>query len=278
MRRYRNLALLAPLLLAGFVFLRGQTPKPQPGELGYSDTPQLPGQRWKVHDINRPRPRHVMPGARPGDPPADAIVLFNGKDLSQWQNRRKARDGGGFSEARWKLGDGFFEVVGGTGDLVTKEKFGDIQLHLEWAAPADVRGRSQLRGNSGVLLMERYEIQVLDGWDNPTYADGGPGSIYGQWPPFVSPVRKPGEWQVYDIVFEAPRFENGRLVKPANATVFLNGVVLHHKQDFIGPMAHRIVRQYEPHADKEPLGLQDHGDPVRFRNIWVRPLGGYDRP
>jgi hypothetical protein len=257
---------------------QGQKKSGGGGELGYSDTPQLPNQRWKVHDVERPRPRYVAPGARAGDPPADAVVLFDGKDLSKWQNRRKSRDGGGFTEARWKVADGYFEVVGSTGDLVSKDKFGDCQIHLEWAAPATVKGRSQLRGNSGVLIMERYEVQVLDSWDNPTYADGGAGSIYGQWPPLFNTARKPGEWQVYDIVFEAPLFENGKVVKQANATVFLNGVVLHHRQEFIGPMAHRIVKQYEAHAAKESLALQDHGDPVRYRNIWVRALGAYDQP
>ncbi len=141
-----------------------------------------------------------------------------------------------------------------------------------------MKGNSQARGNSGVLIQERYEIQVLDTYDNLTYADGGAGSIYGQWPPFVTAVRKPGEWQVYDIVFEAPKFEGGRLVKPAYATVFLNGVVLHNRQEIIGPMAHRIIKKYEPHDAKESLAFQDHGDPVRYRNIWVRPLLGYDRP
>lgn len=243
------------------------------GELGYSDTPQLPNQKWKVHDIDRPHPRSVTPGARVGDPPSDAVVLFNGKDLSKWRNRRKGRDGGGLTDARWKVADGYVEVTGGTGDLVSTDKFGDCQIHLEWVTPPVVKGRGQLRGNSGVLIMERYEVQVLDSWNNPTYADGGAGSIYGQWPPLVNAARQPGEWQVYDIVFEAPRFENGKVVKQANATVFLNGVVLHHRQEFIGPMAHRIVKQYEAHAPTESLALQDHGDPVRYRNIWVRALG-----
>jgi len=271
----------AAAVCVGIVFAQakqGRKKSAGGGDLGYSDTPQLPNQKWKVHDVARPRPRHVAPGARVGDPPEDAVVLFDGKDLSKWQNRRKSRDGGSFTEAAWKVADGYFEVVGGTGDLVSKDKFGDCQIHLEWAAPSVIKGKSQLRGNSGVLIMERYEVQVLDSWDNPTYADGGAGSIYGQWPPLVNVARRPGEWQVYDIVFEAPRFENGKVVKQANATVFLNGVVLHHRQEFIGPMAHRIVRQYEAHGQRESLALQDHGDPVRYRNIWVRELGAYDQP
>lgn len=261
--------------------LMAQSNKGKPAEnhdLGYSDTPVLPGQKWKVHDVERPRPRIITPGAKPGDPPSDAIVLFSGKDLSQWHTRKKARQGGGESQPMWRMGSGYFETVGNSGDLVSNAKFGDAQFHIEWSAPTPPKGKSQLRGNSGVLIMERYEIQVLDSWENPTYADGQAGSIYGQWPPFVNVTRPPGEWQVYDIIFEAPKFEGARVVKMANATVIHNGVVLHHKQDITGPMAHRIVRKYEPHAAEESLALQDHGDPVRYRNIWVRPLRGYDNP
>jgi hypothetical protein len=240
---------------------------------GFSDTPYLPDQKWRVHDSARPYPRLVTPGAastpeRPGSPPSDAVVLFDGKDLSHWVNVRDGKT----TEPKWKLGDGYMEMVKGTGDLVSKEKFGDAQIHVEWAAPAKVEGSDQLRGNSGVLIMHRYEIQVLDSWDNPTYADGCAGAIYGQWPPLVSAPRRPGEWQTYDLAFEAPRFDNGRLVKPAYVTVFHNGVLVHHHQQIIGAVAYRQVAKYTPHAPEEPLALQDHDFPVRFRNIWVRRL------
>ncbi len=243
-------------------------------DVGYSDTPQLPGQKWKVHDIARPHPRMVVPGKYAyAAPPSDAVVLFDGKDLSKWISRRRGQVG----EPRWKVRDGYVEVVGKTGDLVTKEKFGDCQLHIEWATDPKSRDSSQWKGNSGVLLMSRYEIQVLDTYNNLTYADGGAGSIYGQWPPLVNPSRKPGEWQVYDIFFEAPKFEGGKLVKPAFVTVVFNGVLVHHHQEIIGPMAHRIIRKYEPHGPEEPLALQDHDVNVRYRNIWIRRLTPYDQ-
>jgi hypothetical protein len=153
----------------------------------------------------------VTPGAKPGNPPSDAIVLFDGKDLSHWTAETKH----GPAPAAWKVENGYMEIVPGSGTLVSKEKFGDIQLHLEWAAPASITGDSQWRGNSGVLIMNRYEIQVLDSYHNLTYADGQAGAIYGQWPPLVNAARKPGEWQTYDIVFEAPKFDGGKLKKPA---------------------------------------------------------------
>lgn len=246
--------------------------KQRTSPLGYSDTPVLPGQKWRVHDIQRPRPRVVTPAAQPGGPPSDAIVLFDGKDLSQWLQNFK----GTVREPQWKVENGYMEIVGRTGTIFTKEKFGDCQLHIEWAAPAEIEGSGQWRGNSGVLLMNRYEIQVLDSFDNPTYADGQAGAIYGQWPPLVNASRKPGEWQSYDIVFEAPRFEGEKLVKPAYVTVFHNGVLVHHRQEIIGRMAHRVVGTYAPHGPEEPLALQDHDTPVRYRNIWIRRLGKYD--
>ena len=236
--------------------------------VGYEDTPRLPGQPWRVHDIKRPHPPEVTPGAHPGQPPSDAIVLFDGKDLAKWQNSSHGK----MTAPRWKVADGYMEVVGGTGDLVSNEKFGDCQLHIEWAAPPVVEGSSQWRGNSGVLIMSRYEIQVLDSWRNPTYADGQAGAVYGQFPPLVSPVRPPGEWNTYDIAFEAPRFEGSKLVKPAYVTLFYNGVLVHNHQEIIGPMAHRVWHAYSPHAAAEPLALQDHDTPVRYRNIWVRRL------
>lgn len=249
-----------------------------PPAIGYDDTPFLPDQKWRVHDIKRPHPRLVTPGPNPGDPPSDAIVLFNGKDLSAWLSTPPKGKTGGPAAPAWKVENGYMEVVPGTGTLYTKEKFGDCQLHIEWAAPAEIRSSSQLRGNSGVILMNRYEIQVLDSWNNTTYADGQAGAIYGQWPPLVNAARKPGEWQVYDIAFEAPKFEGEKLVKPAYVTVIHNGVLLHHHQAFIGRMRHRDVGTYAPHEPEEPLQLQNHNTSVRFRNIWIRKLKGYDQP
>jgi hypothetical protein len=215
---------------------------------------------------------------RPGRAPSDAVVLFDGVDLSQWVALGKDQNKGKTVAPGWKVENGYMEAVGGTGDLISKEKFGDAQFHVEWSAPPPPCGSSQWRANSGVLLMNRYEIQVLDSYDNPTYADGQAASIYGQYPPLVNASLKPGEWQTYDIVFEAPRFEGGKLVKPAHVTVFHNGVLVHHRQKIIGRMAHRVVGTYAPHSPEEPLGLQDHDTPIRYRNIWARRLKGYDQP
>lgn len=240
---------------------------------GYDDTPIIPGQTWKVHDKNRPQARIVTPGTlctpeKHGSAPSDAIVLFDGKDLANW----RGRDGA----AKWKLENGYMEVVPSTGDIQTVQEFGDCQLHLEWSEPAVIKGESQGRGNSGVFLMGSYEIQVLDCYQNPTYADGSTGGIYGQCPPLVNACRKPGEWQTYDIIWLAPRFENGKLIRPAYVTVLQNGVLLHHHKMLIGPTCHRTVEPYKPHPSVGPLKLQDHGDLVRFRCIWYRPLRDYD--
>jgi len=246
------------------------------GTLGYDDTPIIPGQKWKVHDSTRPQPRVVTPGtessqAAPGKPPSDAVILFDGRDLSKWVSKK---DG---SPAAWKVENGYMEVVPKTGDIRTKEEFGDCQLHLEWAAPAKVEGESQGRGNSGVFLMGRYEIQVLDCYQNPTYADGTTAAIYGEYPPLVNPCRKPGEWQTYDIVWIGPKFTGEKLLAPACATVFFNGIVVHHAVTLTGPTTHRKWDPYVAHPVVGPLCLQDHGNPVRFRNIWYRPLTDYDQ-
>ena len=276
-----------PLLVLGAIVFGlpllslGQNPSPAPQnhDLGFTDTPMLPGLPYHVHDPNRPHAKVVTPAAEPGGPPSDAIVLFDGKDLSHWTGHHSdITKGGSTGAAEWKLGDGFVEVVPGTGDIATKEKFGDCQLHVEWAAPAEIEGNSQARGNSGVILMGRYEIQVLDSYNNPTYADGAAGAIYGQWPPLVNPVRPPGQWQSYDIVFEAPRFDGDKLVSPAYFTVFLNGVLLHNHKASMGPMTYRHVAHYVPQPPEEPLVLQNHNAKVRFRNIWIRRLSGYDQP
>ena len=254
-----------------------QSPQPNP-DLGFTDTPMLPGMPWHVHDPARPHPRAVVPASAPGGAPSDAIILFDGTNLSAWAQRGRGAEAGQLVEPVWKVGAGYFEVAGNTGDLVTRERFGDCQLHVEWASPAPPHGNSQSRGNSGVLLMSRYEIQVLDAWENPTYADGQTAAIYGQWPPLARPARRPGEWNTYDIVFEAPRFQGDQVIKPAFVTVFDNGVVVHNRKEIMGPMVYRQVAHYAPHAAEEPLALQDHHNPVRYRNIWIRRLASYDQP
>jgi Domain of Unknown Function (DUF1080). len=241
---------------------------------GYNDTPQLPGQPWRVHDIARPRPPKLSPPPPSVTTPAppDAVVLFDGKDLSQWVTMTRE----GLQPPRWKVENGYLEIPPGGGRLATKEKFGDVQLHLEWMIPPGLPGAGQGKGNSGVELMGRYEIQVLESFENETYADGQAAAIYGQWPPRVNASRPPGEWNSYDIYFEAPRFEQGKLVKPAAVTVVHNGILVHHRQEILGAATHRRVAVYSPHAPEEPLTLQDHGAPVRYRNIWIRRLQPYD--
>lgn len=243
--------------------------------IGYDDTPILPGTNWHVHDGNRPQPRVVTPGEPCCDciligPPSDAVVLFDGTDLSKWQSKKSG------GPAEWKVEDGYMEVVPGTGYIQTREEFGDCQLHVEFACPAEVKGEGQGRGNSGVFLMGRYEVQVLDCYDNLTYPDGTTGGLYGQTPPLVNACRPPGRWQSYDIIWEGPRFDGDKLVKPAFITVILNGIVLHHRKELRGVTSHKIVTEYVPHPEVGPLELQDHGDLVRFRNIWYRPLTDYD--
>lgn len=240
---------------------------------GYDDTPYIPGSKYRIHDKERPYPPAVDPGTAstqtvPGQPPSDAIVLFDGTDLSKWTGKEGV--------ANWKVENGYMEVVPKTGDIETREHFGDCQLHLEWAAPAIVKGESQARGNSGVFLMGRYEVQILDCYENVSYADGMTASIYGEYPPLVNACRKPGEWQTYDILWHGPRFEGDKLLKPARITVLHNGVVVHHNAELFGPTSHKAIAPYTPQPDVGPLKLQDHGDLVRFRNIWYRPLLGYD--
>lgn len=225
-------------------------------------------QDWPVHSPDRPQPRVVDPGAGalPVQPPADAIVLFDGRDLAKWSHANG-------NAARWIVRDGYFEVRPGTGDLQTRDGFSDVQLHIEWATPAVVRGKDQEPGNSGVYLMSTYELQVLDSWKNVTYPDGQAGALYGQFPPLVNASRAPGLWQSYDVVFHAPRFDAaGTLVSPATMTVLHNGILVQDNTTLTGPTAHRARPPYAPHADRLPLKLQDHGQPVRFRNVWLREL------
>ena len=277
MKRPLQSNLCRALAAAAACFAAALVAQQQNPDLGFKDTPMLPGQPWHVHDPDRPHARLVSPGATPGAPPSDAMVLFDGKDLSKWAQQGRGADRGKIVDARWKVQDGYFEVLPRSGDMFTRDKFGDCQLHIEWLEPPNISGRSQDRGNSGVYFMSRYEIQVLDAWNNPTYADGQAAAIYGQWPPLVNPARKPGEWNVYDIAFEAPRFENGKLVKPGYQTVFYNGVLVHLHKEILGPSTYRDVARYTPHGAEEPLLLQDHGHPVRFRNVWIRRIGEYDK-
>jgi len=250
----RALALIVPALLA---FAVADRP-------GYDDKPVIPGQKWRVHDKARPYPPVVTPADVAGQPPSDAVVLFDGKSIAGWES-----DGGG--PAKWKVENGYMEV-NGTGSIHTTETFGDCQLHVEWATPAKVEGDSQHRGNSGVFPMRHYELQILDSYENATYADGQAAAIYGQHPPYVNASRKPGEWQTYDIVFVAPRWKDGKIESKPRMTVFHNGVLVHHDDVLIGPVAHANVAAFEEHPMALPLGLQDHGNPMRFRNIWVRKL------
>ena len=205
--------------------------------------------------------------AEPGKPPSDAVVLFDGTDLSKWS----AMDG---NETKWKAVDGAMESVRGAGYIRTKQGFGDCQLHLEWATPSKVEGSSQGRGNSGVFFGNaRYELQVLDSYDNKTYFHGQAGAIYKQHAPLVNASRKPGEWQVYDVVYHAPRFEaDGQLKKPGTFTVFHNGVLIQDHVELLGNTDNGRASKYTAHEPEQPLALQDHGNPVRFRNIWIRPL------
>jgi hypothetical protein len=208
--------------------------------------------------VNWPEPKQFDPGG-PGKPPSDAIVLFDGKDLSAWEGVEK-----------WTIADGV-AICGGTAK--TKQPFGDCQLHIEWASPAEVKGTAQQRGNSGVFFMGFYEVQILDSFENETYYDGMVASIYKQRPPLVNACRKPGEWQNFDVIFKAPRFdEDGKLLKHAYITVLHNGIVVQNHFELLGRTNYRVPPHYEAHPDKLPLGIQYHGSPVRFRNIWIREL------
>jgi hypothetical protein len=226
---------------------------------------------WRIHDRNRPQPPVVTPGEssardHPSRPPSSAIVLYGGKDLSGWESAQ-----GG--PARWKIGNGFFEVAPGTGNIRTKQAFGDCQLHVEWATPNPPHGEDQERGNSGVFLMSLYEIQVLDSYQNKTYADGQAAAVYGQYPPLVNASLPSGEWQTYDIIWHGPRFDSsGKLLAPATVTLLHNGILVQDHVTLTGPTEHMMRPPYKPHSEKMPLMLQDHHNPVRFRNIWVREL------
>lgn len=272
MKGQLNVKIVAQMTVIAGVGMLATASLAQPQEAqdrpGFRDTPTLPGTTWKVHDADRPHPQVITPGATPGAPPSDAVILFDGKSMDGWTPTGKV----------WTLADGAMTVpVRKEGEdastLVSKERFGDVQLHLEFRSPNPPTRTSQDRGNSGVWFMERYEVQILDGSNNPTYADGTVGAIYGSTPPLVNASRAPGEWQSYDIIFERPHFAaDGSVTRPAYVTVLLNGVLVQNRQPFTGSTVWRQLAKYEAHGDAEPIALQDHDSPVSFRNIWVRRL------
>jgi hypothetical protein len=231
------------------------------------DASAQPSTRWPIHSLDRPQPRVVKPPADSWTvaPPADATLLL-GADLSRWRKENG-------EPAVWKVENGYVEVVPGSGGIVSRDAFGDVQLHVEWMAPLPAVGESQERGNSGVFLMGRYEVQVLDSYQNKTYPDGQASAVYGQYPPLVNASRPPGEWQTYDIIFHRPRFgATGKVTSPARMTVLHNGVLVQDNVVLSGPTAHQRRPPYEKHEDRLPLSLQDHGTKVRYRDIWIRDL------
>jgi hypothetical protein len=235
---------------------------------GIAAATQVQQQQLQPFPPPKNEPVAVTPGPKPGDPPSDAVILFDGKNLSGWES---ARPGGG--DAKWEVKDGYIQVMPKTGDIQTREKFGDVQLHIEWATPEVVKGEGQGRGNSGIFLMNHYELQVLDSFNNKTYFHGQAGSIYKQYAPLVNVSRKPGEWQAYDVVFTAPRFdEQGKALQRARFTVFQNGVLVQNNVEVFGDTYNDKPAVYTHHGNQEPLKLQDHGDLIRYRNIWIRKL------
>ena len=256
---------LAVLWVAGPCGLMAAEAKPAQRGIGYDDTPFLPNSPWRVHDRRRPQPAMVTPGAsgpgeRPAAPPSDAIVLFDGKDLAQWQgDNEKAIENGTINIAK-------------TPGLLTKKHFGDCQLHVEWATPEKADGGPMTWGNSGVLFLGKYEVQIIESLDSHIYADGNSGAIYGQTPALVNASRKPGRWQSFEIIFLAPRFDGDKLLRPACFTVFHNGVLVQYHKASLGPTTHRTLATYNSRETTGPILLQAHGSAVRFRNVWVRPL------
>jgi hypothetical protein len=242
------------------------------GIWGFQDTPMQPNGKWHIHDPTRTQPPVVTPGtfSQKATPPSDAIVLFDGTDLSQWVDRKG-------NPAPWVIKDG--AAITSQTDIFTKRKFGDIQLHLEFREPLPATGEGQDRGNSGIFFMGVYEIQVLDCFDNKTYPDGATGAIYAHHPPLANACRPPGEWQTYDIMFTTPHFgEHGEVIFPAYATVILNGVVVQNHQAFRGTTTHCAVGEYSMREPTGPLGLQYHLNSVAFRNIWVRAIPTANEP
>ena len=251
----------------------------------YGDPPDL-HHPWAIHDMNRPQPAVVTPGTfssqdKPGTPPSDAVILFDGSEasLANWEADKNPGEA-----TKWIVKDGTLQCVPGSGYVRTKSKFGDCQLHVEWASPTPPHGDSQGRGNSGVFLMGMVEIQVLDNYNNPTYADGFASSVYGVNAPLANALREPGQWEVYDIVFRRAVYKDGKEVDPGHVTVFVNGVLTQDHTQLEGGTGHKARSKPGPFPEAGPLKLQDHGNPVRYRNIWYRPLparaieGGSDGP
>lgn len=219
----------------------------------------------EITEVWEPEPKAINPGDA-NTPPEDAIVLFDGTNLDSWTHMNG-------TPAKWEVADGAMTVVPRTGPIKTKQSFGDVQLHIEWSAPTVIQGEGQGRGNSGIFLMGTYEVQVLDSYNNRTYSNGQAASFYKQHIPLVNATRAPGEWNVYDIIFKAPTFnEDGTLRYPATATVLHNGVVVQNHVTLLGPTEYNKLPRYKAHESKLPLSLQDHGNPVKFRNIWIREL------
>ena len=269
--RRSSAGIMVVVILMGMAWTALAQDKPKKEQ---KPNPMLPNSKYRVHDMSRPQPRVVTPGIastheKPGTPPSDAVVLFDGTDLSKWVGKKN-------QPPTWKVENGYTEVVKKAGSIRTREEFGDCQLHVEWMAPVEAKGQGQSRGNSGVIIMGCYEVQVLDCHGNRTYADGMTASLYGQSPPLVNACRKPGEWQTYDIIWVGPRFDGKTLISPARVTVLHNGVLVHHNKAMLGRTSHKKLAKYRPHGPKGALTLQDHGQPVRYRNIWYRPLTDYD--
>jgi hypothetical protein len=254
----------------GVVALRAQAPKKEP-PVQWVETETG---RWMVHDEARPAPPVVTPGVcaaqeTPSRPPSDAVVLFNGQDLSNWTDMKG-------QPSKWVVRDGYMESVKGAGYVRTRQEFGSVQLHVEFATPSVVVGAGQGRGNSGVFVQGQYEVQVLDSYENKTYPDGQCGALYGRAVPLVNASCKPGQWQTYDIVYHRPVFDqSGKVTRKAVFTVFHNGVLIQDRvalEGGTGWVGAHSVTEYAPHADRGPLMFQDHSNPVRFRNVWVREL------
>jgi len=241
------------LTLLGFFFAISAFAQPRTGDP-------------KLTEIWNPVPPIVTPGKTPQDAPSDAVVLFNGADFSAW----KGADG---NTPKWTLENGAMTVKRGTGVITTKQPFGDCQLHIEWRTPSVVKGEGQGRGNSGIFLMGKYELQVLDSYNNKTYSNGQAASIYKQLIPLANASRGPGEWQTYDVIFIAPRFnKNGQILSAGRITVIHNGVLVQNNATIWGATEYIGIAEYKPHGEKEPIVLQDHGDEVSYRNIWIREL------
>ena len=260
---------IAILAMCALPILLYSVPKESPQYGKTIQTEFQEGSKYRIHDGNRPQPRKVTP-PKPGTAPSDAVVLFDGKNLDKWKGPKD-------SPAKWKIEDGVLIADKGSRSIITKEEFGDCQLHLEWMAPKDREFKGQKGSNSGVFLMGRYEVQILSNYENKTYPDGQAGAIYSQYPPLVNASVSPGTWQTYDIIFEAPEFDGDKVKKPAYMTVIHNGVVIHNHQEVLGLTLWKKKSIYKPHGPKGPISLQYHNDPIRFRNIWVRPIGEYDQ-